>query len=274
MIVIRLMGGLGNQLFQYAFGRALERLDKQVFFERGIIDACTARTYLLDDFNIKAQFTDKVIDPEILEPSLAYNPGVLFRDDCTLTGYWQCEKYFQDVETQLREELTPTKVSYRTLEIIRKFDSNSVALHIRRSDSLSARAMPFHGLLTDGDYYTKAIEYIRSRISTPHFFVFSDDIPWCKANLNIKATFIDHNPMSGTCDDQGIVTKGNRGRECEDLWLMSLCRHTIIANSSFSWWGAWLGDRIKDRIVVAPKKWFVDSKLDSQNIVPFRWMTI
>jgi hypothetical protein len=271
MITIRLMGGLGNQLFQYALGRSFESQGKIVKFEKQLLDDCTARTYLLDDFKTSVQFSDK-IGPEVIEHNMPYDPNVLWMDNCTLTGYWQCEKYFLNVK-ELRNELIPTRISDKSVEIARQMGSNSVALHIRRSDSLSARAMPYHGLLTNGDYYSKAIQYIETRVPNCHYFVFSDDIPWCRKNLKIPATFVDHNLMSGVCSD-GIITKGFRGRECEDLWLMSHCQHAIIANSTFSWWASWLGDDSRDRIVIAPKRWFVSADRDARDIVPLRWMTL
>jgi glycosyl transferase family 11 len=275
MIVIRLMGGLGNTLFQYALGRSLESQGKEVLFERGILDACSARTYLLDDFHTNIRFTDTVLAPEITEDGMPFRPEVFAYDNRTLTGYWQTEKYFSNIARELRSELTPTYTSARTREAAsRMAGTNSVALHIRRSDSLSARALPFHGLLCETDYYNLAIEHVRKRLPNPEFFVFSDDIPWCMNHLDFPATFVSHNAMSGECDSNGIVTKGYRGRECEDIWLMSQCRHAVIANSSFSWWGAWLGDNKPDRLVVAPKQWFVALNMDARDIVPLRWTTL
>lgn len=274
MIVIRLMGGLGNTLFQYALGRSLESQGKEVLFERGILDACSSRTYLLDDFHTKIRFADTVLAPEIMEKGMPFQPAILAIDNCSVNGYWQSEKYFPTIARELRAELLPTYVRARTREKAAEIGEGSVAVHIRRSDSLSARALPYHGLLCETEYYVRAVDYIRARVSAPKFFVFSDDIPWCRANLPFQATFVDHNPMSGVCGADGIVTKGDRGRECEDLWLMSLCSHAIIANSSFSWWGAWLGDDKPNRVVVAPKQWFVAPHMDARDIVPTRWMTL
>ena len=268
------MGGLGNQMFQYALGRSLEALGKEVLFERGLLDACSARTYLLDDLQTSVRFADKVYGPEIVEQGMPFDPQVLAGDACTLTGYWQSEKYFREIAKDLRKELVPTYTKARTREVAAKISTSSVALHIRRSDSLSVRALPYHGLLCTTAYYNRAVEYIRSRVPEPKFFVFSDDIPWCRANLKLDATFVDHNAMSGTCDPAGIITKGSRGRECEDLYLMSRCQHAIIANSSFSWWGAWLGDNKQDRIVIAPRQWFVAPNMDARDIVPLRWLTL
>lgn len=274
MIIIRLMGGLGNQAFQYALGRSFESQGKIVRFEKAILDNCAARTYLLDDFKTSARLVDKITDPEIVEQAMPYDPGVLWLDNCTLTGYWQCEKYFRNIRKELIRELVPTAVSDKSVEIARQMGSNSVALHIRRSDSLSERAMPYHGLLATGEYYSKAFQYLESRVPNCHYFVFSDDIPWCRENLTIDATFVKHNPMSGVCDTDGIIAKGFRGRECEDLWLMSHCQHAIIANSTFSWWGAWLGEDSRDRVIIAPKQWFVSGDRDARDIVPHRWVTL
>lgn len=275
MIVVRLMGGLCNQVFQYALGRSLEARGKEVLFERGILNECSARIYLLDDFKTSIRFADKEYGTRIVENRMPFDPRVFTYDDCTLTGYWQSEKYFWNIANDLRKELVPRSLSPETLAIAREIEnSNSVCLHIRRSDSLSARALPYHGLLCATPYYNRAVAYVQSRIPEAKFFVFSDDIPWCRANLNLDATFVGHNPMSGICDSAGIITKGFRGRECEDLWLMSQCQHAILANSSFGWFGAWLGDNKADRIVIAPRQWFIDPQMDSRDIVPLRWMTL
>jgi hypothetical protein len=108
-----------------------------------------------------------------------------------------------------------------------------------------------------------------------HFFVFSDDPAWTHANMTEgDMTVVGHNAMSATFDDQGVLTKHGRGRECEDLWLMSLCRHGIMANSTFSWWGAWLNRWQENRVVVAPDPWFATQDADSTDILPDRWLKI
>ena len=111
------MGGLGNQIFQLVLGRSLEARGEEVLFERSILDACSARTYLLDDFKTDIRFTDTVLVPEITENGMPFHPEVFTYDDCTLTGYWQSEKYFHGIARELRQELVPRSLSPRTLAI-------------------------------------------------------------------------------------------------------------------------------------------------------------
>src|SRR5208337_227365 len=120
-------------------------------------------------------------------------------------------------------------------------------------------------------YHLRALDYIRSRADNARVFIFSDDPEWCKEQPQLQGHLVvDCNPMSGIRGEGGNVTKGLVGKEHEDLWLMSLCKHAIIANSSFSWWGAWLNPR-QDRIVVCPQRWFVSSEPHSEDICPERW---
>ena len=154
---------------------------------------------------------------------------------------------------------------------------NAVSLHVRRGDYVSdPTTNRFHGICSP-DYYQRAVDYITTRAGVPHLFVFSDDPEWCHANMQAPdSTIVDCNLMSGTCDAGGHIQRGRVGREVEDLYLMSLCRHAVIANSSFSWWGAWLHNNQQDRIVVAPKTWFAvgPDVADSTDIVPERWVRL
>jgi hypothetical protein len=267
VITINLMGGTGNQLFQWALGRALEARGQEVQFNRGILDSGGSRRYMLGDFGMKLNLVNTPETGQIVwEGSHKFRPEILdLKGDYSLHGYWQCEKYFEEIGDRIRDEV------FKNIQIgkftrllgykIKVYDS--CFIHVRRSDNLSKRALEFHGL-TGLDYFEKAI------YQSPlyEFFVFSDDPEWCKnQTLFQNMTVISHNGWSGSSDPNGRITRRDGGRECEDLYLMSLCKHAIIANSSFSWWGAWL--REEQGIVIAPKAWFVSADSD---IVPERWI--
>jgi hypothetical protein len=135
--------------------------------------------------------------------------------------------------------------------------ANAVSVHVRRGDYISnPSAQHFHG--TCGlDYYKKAVELILSKVNDPHFFIFSDDVKWVADNFmkEIRATIVDINDGSSAV---------------KDMQLMSACKHHIIANSSFSWWGAWLGSNA-DKIVIGPRQWFADAAVDTGSVLPDSW---
>lgn len=182
-------------------------------------------------------------------------------DDCYLMGNWQSEKYFKHIEGIIRTDFVFGKqLTERNSEVAAKIkNSVAVSLHVRRGDiAANPTALAVHGLCSL-DYYRRAIEYVVRQVERPEFFIFSDDMPWVRKHLKI------HHP----CHYIGH----NRGMECHfDMHLMSLCRHHIIANSSFSWWGAWLNPR-RDKIVVAPERWFA-TEFDSADIVPESWVRL
>lgn len=234
MIVVKLKGGLGNQMFQYAYGRALALkrgtllgLDKS-FLQSKLwqkIVGVTPREYELDKFNIQAE---------------------LIRDKYPLEGYWQSEKYFKDIRPILLKDFTLRSKSDNFLKFEKLVsDNNSVSVHFRRGDYIKRKVTRnYHGVL-GFDYYLQAIEIIKQKIKNPHFFLFSDD---------------------------STISSFSGLNSAEELILMSLCRHNIIANSSFSWWGAWLNNNPK-KIVIAPKKWFNAIKTDLQRI-PRSWIKL
>ena len=138
--------------------------------------------------------------------------------------------------------------------------SNSISLHVRRADYVTnPQANQFHGV-SSMEYYNKAIHKIKSIISEPHFFIFSDDITWAKQNMIIDCptTFVSHNGPDKNYDD---------------LRLMSFCKHHIIANSSFSWWGAWLAMN-KNKVVIAPTRWFNSPDRNTKDVIPENWFSI
>ncbi len=292
MIIVKIIGGLGNQMFQYAFGRTLaEKYDTDLKLDVSEFETYRLHKYSLGVFNIVEKFATpeevKRIAFEEYAPIVKYirsklgksvwkksksykeekrfyfDPTVFdFGDDIYLEGYWQCEKYFKDIEDVIRKELTLNRSLDRknreVSELMR--DSNSVSLHIRRGDYVSNPDTKAALGICSLEYYKLCIEHISRDVENPHFFLFSDDIAWTKKNIEIDypATVVD-----GNSADSNYA----------DLFLMSNCKHNIIANSSFSWWGAWLNDN-PDKIVIAPKTWFVNSPLTPRDIIPENWLRL
>lgn len=282
MIITRLVGGLGNQMFEYASGYAIARenntklyYDKSWFVEKN--STVWTMGYALECFNITA----KPIDPteyrvknqlSVLDKVKKYSvvefkeEGLKFTtkpfelgDRLVLDGYWQSEKYFIKYRDEILKEFSfkdkPSEKNKKAHNQI--VSTTSVSLHVRRGDYASHKQTnETHGL-TSLEYYEKAIDYIVSKVGEVEIFVFSDEPDWCKKN--IKTPY----PMT--------FISGNIGHE--DMQLMSSCKHHIVANSSFSWWGAWLNPS-EEKIVVAPKKWFNDKKLDSSDLIPESWVKL
>jgi hypothetical protein len=283
MIIVKLTGGLGNQMFQYATARRLAhvngtqvKLDLSWFSNIENIE--TSRRYELHLFNIVEEFAlpDEVASLKKTKKSILtlfrrsnwihekhyhFNPDILkLPDNVCLEGYWQSERYFKDIENIIRKEFTfkvePDELNRRFTEAIK--NSESVSIHVRRGDYVSDPATyNYHGICPI-DYYIRGVKEISTRVRNPHFFIFSDDPVWVKENLKLThpMTFIDHNGPE---------------KAYEDLRLLSLCKNHIIANSSFSWWGAWLSENSR-KTVVAPKKWFNDSAIDTSDLLPDSWI--
>jgi hypothetical protein len=196
------------------------------------------------------------------EKHFQFDPQFLiFPDDVYLDGYWQSDLYFKDIRNILLSELQPiAKPGKENQALLEKMEEeNSVALHIRRGDYLSNPLAAKHHGVCPLHYYQEAIQIIVSKVQNPHFYVFSDDLEWAKKNLDLQF------PV--------IFVGNNKGDQAfQDLRLISNCKHQIIANSSFSWWGAWLNLN-PDRIVIAPKKWFLVDK-DTSTLFPSDWLII
>ncbi len=295
MVIVRLMGGLGNQMFQYASARALaHRRRQEIFLDLSAFQTDSLRTYQLAPFRIVANQIDSLTVQRLtgyrqpgvggfLRRSFQYVKPYFKRsvvcqrvdlgfdahffavpNTVLLIGYWQSEMYFADIAPMIRAEFSLrgslSSASQAVGQIIR--GTNSISIHVRRGDYVSDPVVnKLNGMLSV-EYYAIAIERMTTAIPTPHFFVFSDDIAWVRKSLHIghPTMYIEHN---------------GPGMEHEDLILMSMCRHNITANSSFSWWGAWLNTN-PDKIVIAPQTWFVDPALSKtvQDIVPSSWLRI
>ena len=279
MIITKLKGGLGNQLFQYAIGRAAAlhhklplKLDLTVFENYKLHNG-----YRLDQFAIQAGIAtendiinlkggNNVLFSALRKAGLfkrksyfkekrsSYFDARVFKNKFVyLDGYWQNELYFSNIREVLLRELSPINsmndLGCDYLELINK--SNSVSLHVRRGDYLNLKNIN----VLDVDYYMKAVEHIRKNVEKPTFFIFSDDLDWCKKSLG----FLD-----------GCIYVDQTQTEIDDLKLMSFCRHNIIANSSFSWWGAWLNQNPK-KTVIAPKDWMLNDP-GSSNVILSDWV--
>ena len=293
MIITNLIGGLGNQMFQYAAGRALSiqldqplRLDVSSFanyclhngFELPRLFAGPMEVASSEDMqrvlNWRAIpiFRRLLLRKElavfrgkqfVVEPHFQYWNGISQVSPNTyLTGYWQSEKYFEKVTNILRADfvfkLPMSDKNQATADEIEQ--CNSVSLHVRRGDYVqNSNELSVHALCST-EYYRMAIQQVAERVQQPVLFIFSDDIAWVKNNFKIDfpCQFVDH----------------NHGTESyNDMRLMSLCRHHIIANSSFSWWGAWLAQS-SDQNVFYPKNWFNTPNNDISDLVPEFWIPI
>ena len=255
MIVTEINGGLGNQMFQYACGRALALQRNEMLYAdiNSLIHAkttkdFTARPFELNIFDaqisilpdkIRARFFPKSIPLKVLykwilqyriytEPAFYFNAGITEqKGNIFLRGYWQTEKYFAGAEAAIRKDFTfRRKKNPDTESIAEEIKKvNAVSLHVRRGDYVSSpSANSFHGL-AGLNYYKKAIEIIKAKMPDAAFFIFSDDSAWAEEYLaagNKEMTVVKHNTGADSW---------------QDMYLMSICSHHIIANSSFSWWG-------------------------------------
>lgn len=268
MIIVKLMGGLGNQLFQYALGRNLAyKNNTRLKLDVNFFNHSLSRHYALSYFNIDASFATPddlthLFSPDhiIKEKSFYFDPIILnLPDNIYLDGYWQSQQYFIAIDSLLRKEFTPRlQLSTETLSLLDQINSvNSVSIHIRRGDYVyNPVTNKIHGIVPL-TYYEHAIELITKRISNPHFFIFSDQPDWVKSNLRLNFPF--------------QIVECNQ--EQDDLLLMSYCQHNIIANSTFSWWSAWLNSNEK-KIVIAPLKWFNNFAYTARDLLLSTWITL
>lgn len=291
MIIVRLMGGLGNQMFQYALGRrlALERgvplkLDLSWFQTQAL------RRYMLDRFQVNAEIATpeeiaclvgsnrkaisgwlyRIIQNclpyyrrnRVTETNHSFNPLLLnVKSNVLLIGYWQSEKYFKEIGTHLRQEFSLKRpFSPKSLSLADRIQrENSISLHVRRKDYVeSPRRIEVYDVCSI-EYYRRAVEYLRQIVPNASFFVFSDDISWATVNLKFLSPAVEMVDVKGAAQD------------VEELILMSYCKHHIIANSSFSWWGAWLG-ATAETVTIAPRQWIRDRRRENRDITPVEWI--
>lgn len=286
MIISRIEGGAGNQMFQYACGRAVSLASHQSFrLDLTDMTKDRLRDYVLDQLSITArplswlerrawsrhrhQPFARVLFPsarcvEVKETGLPFVPEIkVIRTPSYLFGYWQSESYFSDAaevirtDFQLKADYTPARLE--TLSKI-KAAENAVSVHVRRGDYVSnAKTNAIHGTC-DPDWYAAALSEMASKFKDMQLFVFSDDISWTRDNLPSYPSMTFVEPQ----DD---------GKDVQDMHLMASCRAHIVANSSFSWWGAWLNPR-RDKHVIAPAQWFRSSSHDARDLIPESWQKL
>ncbi len=293
MIIVRLQGGLGNQMFQYALGRSLSiknntqlGLDLTFLLDRTPIPNFTFREYQLDVFNIKATVVSKNDIPflyrkhhlgifmryvDYFRRRFLSTPGKEKKDcyfdseiidlgpDAYLEGWWQNPKYFAGFEDIIRQDFTLKNLLSKNIQDLMHEikEQNSICVHVRRGDFVGNT---YHEVVGK-DYYDKGIGYVKNRTDIEKIYVFSDDIKWCESNLkfNFPTMFV------------GEEYSGEKGEG--HMLLMSSCRHFIIPNSSFAWWAVWLCD-FKSKIVVAPKLWVINTFINTTDLIPKEWIRI
>lgn len=285
------MGGMGNQMFQYAFGRCLAerydtdlKMDLRFLHDRTPRPGFVFRDYDLSIFNIKENFaneneifylknrfssqliekiTNKILGRKssyLLESNLNFDSNYFNTpDNSYLEGYFQSENYFKPIEKKIREEFSfKNPIQNHSVDILNQIQStNSICVNIRRADFVTN---DFHG--TCGvNYYHQAEEIIESKIENPVYYIFSDDMDWCRENIYFKNEF----------HFVGHIHKGDKFQDY--LRLMSACKDFIIPNSSFAWWAAYLSKN-ENKIVVAPKRWNSSTEFDTTSLTLPNWILI
>jgi hypothetical protein len=290
-VVARIEGGLGNQLFQYAAARSLaDRLQCGLLLDiRGIAENGD-RSYQLDLYHIRAEIADShVLDAlpswrlsragRIRQSLSFFMPGVVrssvfwprsyayddrverMQHPVYMVGYWQTERYFAWNRNKLLQDLTLLpKLTADTGWPEKIKNSNSVSLHVRRGDYVSSPTASKHHGTCDMNYYQRAIDALMQKHQEIEVFVFSDEPQWAADNLHLPAPV---HIVDAHAPEQGYL----------DLELMRQCRHHVLANSSFSWWGAWLSGH-QNQLVYAPGRWFASPDLDTSDIIPARWQRL
>jgi len=282
MILVRLNGGLGNQMFQYAAGRSLsiKQSTRLLLDTRTLTNHKSKRDNSVIRFNISATIASNdemkywpTWSRYILRKadSMGFKSHWHFEKEFTysninigrhhsslIEGYFQSEKYFSDIRGILINEFTPKHgIDETTAASIKKIkDCESVMIHVRRGDyATDIHAKKTHGICTKS-YYDNALTHLKKRLNNIKLFIFSDDPEWAKFNIfeDINAEYIT----------------GNLTHPEIDMHLMSACKHHIIANSTFSWWGAWLADH-DDKQVIYPTPWFDRKTIDTRDLIPQGW---
>jgi hypothetical protein len=291
MLVVKITGGLGNQLFQFAFGQYLSKqINTNVLYDiqtNKNQKKITSRNLELQNLNFKLEiasikdiyefkfFTKGVlarIERKVAELMPFFNKKFIvensmhklvtksiMHDNCYYDGYWQCIEYVEINKDIFKNQISLIKdVDNKNTLLINKIrSSQSISVHIRRGDYITIKknSAIFH--ICGLDYYKTAIRFIEQKVSNPQYYIFSDDIEWAKKNfIGSEYTYVEGN------------------EPYLDMYLMSLCKHNIIANSTFSWWGAWLNES-KDKIVIAPEKWYIsDLNNNLTNFIHRDWIRI
>ena len=289
MVVVKIIGGLGNQLFQYAFGKYIEKslnidvkydvqtkLESSNFTKRNLdVESFEVNLPIASDKEIGACLRFRAgtlwrierkfnqifgkLKSKYKVQTTAHSLEVPLKDNAYYDGYWQCYKYVDAVRELILNEIKEPKIFYEKHQhLLNQIkNSNSIALHVRRDDYINIKVNALLFEVCGMDYYDEAIKLISKNLTDPQFFIFSQDEEWVNDN------FVGH---------QFHYIKGNPA--VEDMLLMSHCKHNIIANSTFSWWSAWLNLN-PDKKIIAPKKWYKGERnLETKNLIQKEWINI
>jgi hypothetical protein len=297
MVIVEINSGLGNQMFQYAAGKALAaKLNTELLLDiswyKQADKAQTPRNFELTVYPFSEKYADEKTVNQLIRPSSSgifnrlkhrlnrskpihkqwafVEPHFHFypqffeaRNPVYISGYWQSEQYFLPIANQIREVFSiDISKEEPAFEMLQKIAASNcpVSMHVRRGDMVkNPEVAQVHGSCNI-DYYKRCMQKIEQRVDHPEYFVFSDDPEWCKENL--KSNFPIH-----------FVTGNDGSKAFLDIQLMRHCHHHIIANSSFSWWGAWLNPN-PAKIVLAPMKWFNAGDHNTSDLTPPTWERI
>ncbi len=281
-LISRIKGGIGNQMFIYAASKQVAKINNAKLYIDNITgfkyDKLYNRKYKLDAFNVNINYANncemflpfdkiiryifKLVSPSkfLNENHLNFNKRVLdikFKGKCWIEGYWQDERYFINISNEIRNDFT-FKENYKNLgkKYIKSIlNTQSVAIHFRNFNSFTNKISNNLSL----NYYTSALSYINSKINSPNYFIFVDEPSEDQLKF-IKSI------------DKATIIQTNS--EIVDLYLMSNCKHFIIANSSYSWWGAWLSKN-EDKIIIAPKKKEISINSSFSSVeIPKNWIIL
>lgn len=282
-VIIRLNGGLGNQMFQYAFGRAIAR-GRDLSFDDSTFTSDGKREFRLDCFDLDITFAAAPLPARLLAcapgawrlmrllgGSLRLPGGRLFWDrmdgfdssagrgsgPAVAVGYWQDERYFSEIEGEIRERFRPTAKPVRETIALLGEAPQAVGIQVRRGDYLDERIARVHPPQPIS-YYQEAVRRVVEKRGVRTAIVCSDDPDWVRSNLELPV--------------QRILIREERAEDWEDMHLLSHCAHVVISNSSFGWWSAWLGG--PDRMVIHPDPWYGSGGHTFRSPAPERWLSV
>jgi hypothetical protein len=272
-------------MFQYALGRSLSEISgKNLKLDVSAYQTYKTHNFLLDKLNTRYEIVAQKEVEQIFgakkrislpfissskvkiikEKELSFNPNIMnVKKDAYFIGYWQSEKYFKNIRSKILEELQPNeRISKKRIEILNEIKStrSSISVHIRRGDYVSnIKANNIHGTCGP-EWYRFAANNIKNYFENVTYFVFSDDPDWVKRNIRFDQKTV-------------LVEPDVDGKDYEDLYMMSACDGHIIANSTFSWWGAWLNSKSNKR-VIAPSRWFKTQTIKNVDLIPEDWICL
>ncbi|MCK9410393.1 MAG: alpha-1,2-fucosyltransferase [Bacteroidetes bacterium] len=297
MVIVELAGGLGNQMFQYAAGRYLSlKHQTDMYLDLSFLNDRTPRAdfvyreYGLEIFQLNAQFVSpeasvalrpsrRTIQRQLYSLKRMFNSSIplylkeadsgfdsrLFTapSNVFLEGYWQSEEYFQEIIPAIRRDFTFVgEIDPGARELVHSLQGeHSVCLFVRRREFVTMKKIHAHHGVCSEEYFTAAVKRMSQHVPNMQLFIFSDDIDWCRTMLHFDVT-------------TQIVDHTYAGKHFgQYLRLMSFCRHFILSNSSYCWWGAWLNNR-PEKIVIAPSRWYKNPRMNMSHLFPNGWIRL